>query len=343
MSFTFKQNHIEIASTALDVALLHYPPFVYGGACREVPIFCFHEVEPEPLEAQLKFLTENGYHTIITDELLSDPPEKSVMLTFDDGWGSLWTVGLPLIQKYGVRIVVFLVAGRIGERHLLTWEQVGEMHKTGLVDFQSHTLTHSRVFCSPTIVDFAHPSLQYGELDAPEWESGPFALGRPIYRSYPRMGCRRYLEDDELRIACESLAAGHGFFEKPHWRKELSALVRKHEPAGRFETDEEQKHAHSRELTESKRLIEEHLGKSVKHLCYPWHCYSKLAVELSATAGYEMSFVGKLHGRYQGIRPGSPTLIARVGGDFFFRLPGKGRMPLFRILLAKVARRMRDK
>jgi len=34
-------------------------------------------------------------------------------------------------------------------------------------------------------------------------------------------------------------------------------------------------------------------------------------------------------------------MVARVGGDFFFRLPGKGRVPLLKILLKKVARRMR--
>ena len=342
MSRALRQNLIEIASTAVDVISLRYPPFVYGGQVRGVPVFCFHEVEPQSFEAQLKFLSQNGYRTITTDEL-SDPPGNSVMLTFDDGWGSLWSAGLPLIKKYDARIIVFLAAGRIGRHPFLTWDQAGEMHRTSLVDFQSHTLTHSRVFCSPKIVDFAHPSLDLGVMDTPEWESLPFSLGRPIYESYPRMGCRRHLEDDDLRAACESLAGREGFFKRSVWRADLHALVREHRPSGRFETDEEMTTALSRELVESKRIIEEHLGKEIRHICYPWHCYSKLAVELSAKAGYEMSFVGKLRGRYYGIQPGSPTLIARVGGDFFFRLPGKGRIPLLRILLTKIARRARGK
>lgn len=340
MSHSLKQNFIEMASTALDVASLRYPPFVYGGACNEAPVFCFHEVEPESFEAQIEFLAANGYHTITTDELFN-PPDKSVMLTFDDGWGSLWSVGLPLIKKHDIRIVVFLAAGRIGHHPFLTWDQIGEMHESGLVDFQSHTLTHSRIFCSPKIMDFAHPSLKYGPLDAPEWESQPYSLGRPIYESYPRMGCRRYLEDEDLRQACESSAASPGFFDRSDWRNDLKKLVHQHPPRGRFETEEESAQALWRELADSKSLIEEHLIKPVKHVCYPWHCYSKLAVDLSAGAGYEMSFVAKISGRYRGIQPGSPTLIARIGGDFFFRLPGKGRAPLLRILLSKVARRVR--
>lgn len=335
-----------IAATALDIAAFRYPPFVYGGACRDTPVFCFHEVEHETLEAQLSFLAANGYQTITSDELFSDHPEKSVMLTFDDGWGSLWTAGLPLLKKYEAQIVVFLAAGRIGSGPFLTWDQIGNMHETGLVDFQSHTLTHTRVFCSPKVEDFAHPSLQHGVLDAPEWEHGPFSLGRPIYRSHPRLGdCRRYLEDSDLRLACESYVQDHGgesFFKRPDWRASLRNLVSKHPPGGRFETDDERQMAVWRELDGSKRMIEEHLGKPVRHVCYPWHCYSRLTVDLSGKAGYEAGFVGKVSGRYHGARPGRPTLIARVGGDFFFRLPGKGRMPLFRILLSKLSRRVRD-
>ena len=330
-----------MASTALDVASLRYPPFVYGGQVKEVPVFCFHEVEPQTFEAQLQFLNANGYHTITTDELFN-PPDKSVMLTFDDGWGSLWSVGLPLIKKYDIRIVVFLAAGRIGHHPFLTWEQVAEMHETGLVDYQSHTLTHSRVFCSPKVLDFANPSLKYGVLDSPEWESQPYSLGRPIYQSYPRLGdCRRYLEDEDLRLACESSAASPGFFDRSDWRDDLKKLVRGHPRSGRFETDEEREQALRRELADSKSLIEEHLNKQIKHVCYPWHCYSKLAVDLSSKAGYECSYVAKVSGRYRGIQYGNPTLVARIGGDFFFRLPGKGRAPLMRILLSKVARRVR--
>jgi len=328
----------------LDLLTGAYPPFVYGAACRDVPVFCFHGVETESFVAQLEFLAANGYRTVTIDEALANPGRTSVMLTFDDGWGSLWDVGLPLIKKYDVRIVVFLAAARMGESPFLTWEQIGDMHETGLVDFQSHTLNHSRVFCSEKIEDFLHPSFGKTPFDLPEWERGPHALGRPIYRSHPRMGdCRRYLEDDQLRAACESHAADHGgedFFRRPDWRADLRELVGKHPPRGRFETNEEREKALWRELDGSKRMIEERLGKPVNHVCYPWHCYSTLALDLSSKAGYETAFVAKVSGRYRGIRRGNPCLVGRTGGDFFFRLPGKGRVSLARILLRKLCRHM---
>ena len=347
---------------------------MYGGALRRTPVFCLHGVEPQLFEAQLRFLTANNYHTLTTEdleELMSgslDSERKSVMLTFDDGWGSLWSVGLPLLKKYGVKVVVFLAAGRIrsgglgpdldlrrdsSEHPFLTWEEIGEMHETGLVDFQSHTLTHNRVFCSPRIVDFAHPSLMHecDLLQVPEWNTDGAAsprLGRPVYASSPRTGeCRRYLEDPGLRQACEKYVAdlgGTGFFRRPRWRRGLAGLAcgyRENSTApDRYETDEERRLALWREMHESKRLIEQHLpGKTVRHVAYPWHCYSKLAVELSSEAGYLTNFVGKLSRRYDGVQRGTPALVARVGEDFLFRLPGKERVPLLRVLLGKLARR----
>lgn len=387
MASTKTRAVLDAASMTKNLLVGAYPGFVYGGpASRGVPVFCFHGVEPVLLEQQLGFLTENGYRTLSTNELhriaTGDrrPDLKSVMLTFDDGWGSLWSVGLPLFKKYNVRIVVLLAAGRIpsgdvgptmddrahGRAHptkvpgrdssdhpLLTWEEVRSMHDTGLVDFQSHTLTHARIFSSPRIVDFARPSIlgRYTLLQMPEWspeDPGPPRLGRPMYASAPRTGeARRYLEDPDLRAACEDYVAEQGggqFFHRAGWRRELLGWVNhyrmSHTSTARYETDEERAQAVWRELRDSKELIEERLpGKSVTHVGYPWHCHSRLAVELSAKAGYLTNFVGKVRGRFIGIRPGEPCLVARVGGDFLFTLPGKGRVSLLRVLFSKLVRR----
>ncbi|MCX6375006.1 MAG: polysaccharide deacetylase family protein, partial [Armatimonadetes bacterium] len=109
------KNLREIASTALDLILLRYPGFVYGESCsRAMPVFCFHGVEPESFEAMLAFLDTNGYVTLDADQYyalvtgLESAPQNAVVLTFDDGWGSLWSIGSPLLKRYAVKIVVFL-------------------------------------------------------------------------------------------------------------------------------------------------------------------------------------------------------------------------------------------
>ena len=38
---------------------------------------------------------------------------KSVLLTFDDGRGTLWSVAYPMLKKYGMKATAFIVPGKI--------------------------------------------------------------------------------------------------------------------------------------------------------------------------------------------------------------------------------------
>ena len=107
-----------------DLLLRRYPPFVTGGPLPRghVPVFVFHSLEKERFAGQLAFLADNGYVTLGADQYLAilegreSAPERAVLLTFDDGRGSLWTVGGPLLRRHGMRGVVFLVPGRMESR-----------------------------------------------------------------------------------------------------------------------------------------------------------------------------------------------------------------------------------
>ncbi|MHB0913140.1 MAG: polysaccharide deacetylase family protein [Armatimonadota bacterium] len=331
-------KHKSVARMVMEFAACAYPDFVYGKTCGRVPVFCMHGVDAS-FEEKLAFLAENGYRTITTDEMhLLGSGERAVMLTSDDGWGSLAEVGLPLLQKYGAKMVVFLATARMGEKDFLNWDEVRKMHATGLFDFQSHTHTHGRVFDSPHIVDFLGPEYLAKStcFHVPEGE-----MGRPIYTSSPRLVALRYVEDEDLRRVCEKYANCEGFFERQGWRAELRRLAEAHGASGRYETGSERRQAIAYELLESKRLIEEYLpGKSVEHLCYPWHAFTPEVVEISHDIGYSTNFAGKLDGRYFGVRAGKPSIVARVGEDFFFRLPGRGRRSLSQVLAAKLRRRV---
>jgi peptidoglycan/xylan/chitin deacetylase (PgdA/CDA1 family) len=371
---------------AVDLALGAYPRFVYGGALRGVPVFTGHGVEADLLEAQLRFLTQNGYRTLTADELHDTvtgarrPSGREVVLTYDDGMGSLWSVGMPLFARYGVQVVVFLIPARVrsdglgptlddvaagraapeavrdrdrGDRAFLSWEEIRAMDATGLVDFQSHTLTHSRVFCSAEIEDFVSPELarRLTRFQVPEWSEDPardLRPGRPLYRSASRMrDVRRYLEDPALRATCEQYVAGHGgeaFFARPAWRSELRDCferARRQGDRGRYETPEERDAELHRELRGSKEAIEAQLpGKRVRHLAYPWGEESALAERAAEEAGYTTTFPAKVAGRYVGVRAGPTLRIGRFGMDFLFRLPGQEREPLRSVLRRKLGKNL---
>ncbi len=363
----------DVTTMALRVVQRRLPDFVYGGALTGIPVFAFHDVEPGEFERQLRFLADNGYRTLTMDEYTdlvvsgrAVTAERIVLLNFDDGWSSLWSAGLPLLKRYGMKAVLFLATGRVRQGGLgltlddvrsgrttvaellardasrepfLTWDEVRALHASGLVDVQSHSVTHNQVFCSSEIEDFARPNLlrRLPVTRMPEWtpENGhQVTLGRPLYRSASRMSeCRRYLEDTGLRNACEQYTADHGgeaLFARRTWRRELNAVVesyrRSHADAGRFETDQEREQAIRHELEASKRMIEQALpGKQVRHFCFPWEEGSELATVLSVQAGYVTNIVVQPPDRTMGVTVGTPTLISRFGGDWLFTLPGVGR------------------
>jgi peptidoglycan/xylan/chitin deacetylase (PgdA/CDA1 family) len=119
-----------------------------------VPVFCYHVVGPQRFQADLDFLSQNGYVTIDGDTLLDhltgrrQAPEGAVVLTFDDGSRNHYEVVFPLLKRYGMKGVAF-IAPRFHAYNCnnpllqpLSWQQIREMHESGAIDFQSHTYEH---------------------------------------------------------------------------------------------------------------------------------------------------------------------------------------------------------
>jgi hypothetical protein len=235
------------------------------------------------------------------------------------------------------------------------WQEINDMQRSGVIDFESHSLFHHRVFVSPAIEDFYHPGYDSGpaNLNMPVVRSNGMdniarvvEFGMPIYRSAARLrGHRRFYDDERLRIECiEYVRArgGESFFKDPRWRSVLSARVRafqeKHQTLGVHESDGELKEALLDDLTESRRRIEAKLpGKTVKHLCYPWWEGSGLASGISKKAGYLTNFWGILPGRRTNRRDDDPYKIVRLlSEDYVYRLPGDERRPLLGILKNRI-------
>jgi peptidoglycan/xylan/chitin deacetylase (PgdA/CDA1 family) len=127
-----------------------------------VPVFHYHTVDHEELEADLRFLRRNGYVAINADSLLDHlqgrrpAPERAVVLSFDDGPRHLHQVVFPLLHAFRQPTVAFIAAGfhpddgapDVPDRPC-TWDELRAMHASGLVDFQSHTFEHRYLPCWP--------------------------------------------------------------------------------------------------------------------------------------------------------------------------------------------------
>lgn len=161
---------VESISRALNMGYLEdteqqtlYLTSVAGGfsipAGVSVPVLMYHcisdeitgdgvlYVSPENMEAQLKYLTENGYTTIFLHELAdADLYEKPVILTVDDGYLDNYTQLFPLLQKYNCKATIFVVTDLVDKAdHKMTSQQLRELANSGLVSIQSHTASHPRL------------------------------------------------------------------------------------------------------------------------------------------------------------------------------------------------------
>lgn len=128
---------------AVQVPILLYHrfgPTVADGMTMTTPVF----------ESHLKYLKENGYTVIPLRQLVNyylgkgpAPAPKSVVIVEDDAHKSVYSDMYPLAKKYNVPITVFIYPSAVSNaKYAMTWDQIRELKKSGLFDFQSHTYWH---------------------------------------------------------------------------------------------------------------------------------------------------------------------------------------------------------
>lgn len=132
----------------------------------QVPILCYHQIrnwQPSDSKrakdyivpvsdfcAQIKLLADNGYHTILPDQLFdyltkgAPLPSRPVMITFDDSREEQFTIASTELSKYGFKGVYFIMTVSLGRPNYMTREQVKILADAGNV-IGSHTWNHSNV------------------------------------------------------------------------------------------------------------------------------------------------------------------------------------------------------
>lgn len=145
---------------SLLMALCLYSTNVLADNSHGVPILTYHNFDPSEkgsmtistgkFEKQLQWLKDNGYTVIPLKDLVSylqgdrsSIPEKSVVITADDGRKSVYTYMWPLVKKYNIPVTLFIYPTPISNAsYAMTWEQLKELQNTGHFDIQGHTYWH---------------------------------------------------------------------------------------------------------------------------------------------------------------------------------------------------------
>jgi len=98
-------------------------------------------------EGQIKKLVDKGYTSISLSDYFdfkcskSPLPSRPLIITFDDGHYSNYSLALPVLKKYGFKGTFFIVTDRIDQEFHLSREQVAQMALEGM-EIGSHGVTH---------------------------------------------------------------------------------------------------------------------------------------------------------------------------------------------------------
>jgi peptidoglycan/xylan/chitin deacetylase (PgdA/CDA1 family) len=139
---------------------------------KDILVLCYHAVNedwddhftvtPSQLQEQAEFLLSRGYRGVTFSEALQSPPaSKTLAITFDDGYRSVFEIGFPILSRLGVPATLFVPTAKIGrdeplswpgidhwlespfrsELEAATWDQLAELASAGW-EIGSHSRTH---------------------------------------------------------------------------------------------------------------------------------------------------------------------------------------------------------
>jgi poly-beta-1,6-N-acetyl-D-glucosamine N-deacetylase PgaB len=164
------QNNNKITDKVTN-AIINYKKYYSGKAI----VLTYHHIspksfssitiKPERFESDLKMLVEKGFNVISLRQLINAMdgkyklPDNAVVITFDDGIESFYKYAYPLLKKYNMPSVNFIITSRTesysssnNDFNPLSPGEIKEMYDSGLVDFQSHTHnSHDYVFINPQL------------------------------------------------------------------------------------------------------------------------------------------------------------------------------------------------
>lgn len=105
--------------------------------------YSYQKLDKEMFEQQMRYLKEQGYQTLFFRDLDKPLPEKAIIVSFDDGFRSVYENAIPIMKRYGIKANIYLPTRYIGQdKHFMTWDMVRELQMSGDCEFAAHTHNH---------------------------------------------------------------------------------------------------------------------------------------------------------------------------------------------------------
>ena len=169
--------------------VLAYHSVVDESAAENQKHYFPQTISAQTLIKHFNWLKENGYNVVSWQQVIDAEngkgtlPDNAVLLSFDDGYETMYNVVFPLLKAYNYPAVFAPVTGwldtpadqkiayadKMLDRSVFaTWAQVKEMEQSGLVEVASHTHNlHNGINANPS-------GGQLPAVIAPEYKNGKY-------------------------------------------------------------------------------------------------------------------------------------------------------------------------
>ena len=109
--------------------------------CVETPGYARYAVSAEAFRAQMRAIQLAGLRGISVGDALDRPQRDAVVLTFDDGCESDWTVAAPVLREHGFSATFYVTSGFIDTPGHLSTEHLRSLADAGF-EVGCHSATH---------------------------------------------------------------------------------------------------------------------------------------------------------------------------------------------------------
>ena len=145
LSFNNEEEKINIEKVEDINLTANVPIFMYHWIREDTGGYEYAQnmVKSSELKKQFEYLAKNNYDVIFVSDLDSlQHHNKPVILTFDDGWEDVYLDAFPLAKEYNIKICMYVITDLVGTHGYCTLDELREMRDSGLVEIDSHTLSH---------------------------------------------------------------------------------------------------------------------------------------------------------------------------------------------------------
>lgn len=141
--------------TAAQVSGIRFPVLMYHHVLDSRKKLNKYTISSAEFESDLQYIQKCGYTTVTVQDLINycekgtKLPDKPIMITFDDGYESVYVNAYPLLKKYKMKAVINVIGKyadlysdcddhNINYSHI-TWDQLREISQSGVFEVQNHT------------------------------------------------------------------------------------------------------------------------------------------------------------------------------------------------------------